>query len=469
MKHSVDAFKRTQMPKRSPEERVRDFNEVALGFTEEQALAEAERCLQCPNPTCISGCPAQIDIKGFIAYIRKGDFEAAARKIREKNSLPGVCGRVCPQETQCEAACVLNRRGAAVNIGGLERFAADYALARNLQFTERGEENGLTVAVIGSGPSGLTVAGDLARLGYDVTVFEALHEYGGVLTYGIPEFRLPKRIVKAEVDSIAKMGVRFQRDVIVGKTVTLEELFDEGFKAIFIGTGAGPPLFLNVPGENLNGVYSANEFLTRCNLMKAYLFDEYDTPLYIGGEVTVVGGGNVAVDAARVALRAGGGRVTILYRRTREEMPARVEEVRNAEEEGVRFMFLTNPVRFTGHDGWVNSVECVKMKLGSLDESGRPRPIPVEGSNFAIKAEAVIIAIGRKPNPTVTQTTPGLKTNEQGLILVDSHGRTSLKGVWSGGDVVTGEATVISAIGAGKTAAASMHTYLTRILKKKGK
>ncbi|MEM2902841.1 MAG: NADPH-dependent glutamate synthase [Candidatus Bathyarchaeia archaeon] len=456
------------MPRRSPEERVKDFDEVALGFTEEQALREAERCLQCPNPTCVSGCPAQIDVKAFIAYIRKGDFEAAVRKIREKNSLPGVCGRVCPQETQCEAACILNRKGAAVNIGGLERFAADYALTRNLQVADRAEGNGLTVAVIGSGPSGLTVAGDLARLGYDVTVFEALHEYGGVLTYGIPEFRLPKRVVKAEIDSIARMGVRFQKDVIVGKTVTVEELFEEGFKAIFIGTGAGPPLFLNVPGENLNGVYTANEFLTRCNLMKAYLFDIYDTPIYVGGEVIVVGGGNVAVDAARVAMRAGGRRVTILYRRTREEMPARVEEVRNAEEEGVRFMFLTNPVKFTGHNGWVRCVECLKMRLGSPDESGRPRPIPVRGSNFAVNTDTVIIAIGRKPNPTVTQTTPRLKTLESGLIHTDSQGRTSIKEVWAGGDVVTGEATVISAIGAGKTAAESIHNYFTRILKRKG-
>jgi len=460
MKRKERLFRKTEMPRRMPRERVKDFQEVALGFTEDQALMEAERCLQCPNPTCIEGCPAQIDIKSFIDFICKGDFEAAIRKIKERNSLPGVCGRVCPQEVQCEATCVLGKKGAAINIGGLERFAADYELERKIKIIEKAQNNGVKVAVIGSGPAGLTVAGDLARLGYDITVFEALHEYGGVLTYGIPEFRLPKRIVKAEVDYVRKLGVNFQSDMIIGKTLTVEELFEESFRMIFIGTGAGPPLFLNIPGENLNGVYSANEFLTRCNLMKAHLFNGYDTPVFIGHQVIVVGGGNVAVDSARTALRAGADRVSIVYRRTKKDMPARVEEIENAEEEGVEIKFLTNPVRFTGDNGWINSAECLRMILGSLDESGRRRPVPVDGSNFLFKTDTAIIAIGRKPNPTVTQTTEGLRTHGSGLILTDEKGRTSLDKVWAGGDVATGEATVISAIGAGKNAASDMYARI---------
>ena len=461
-----DRFKRAPMRKRPPHERVRDFHEVALGFTEEEALAEAARCLQCPNPTCIPGCPVEIDIKSFIGFIRMGDFDAAIRKIKEKNNLPGICGRVCPQEVQCEEACVLNRRGAPIAIGALERFAADYERSKGLIKAERGESTGMRVAVIGSGPAGLTAAGDLARLGHEVTIFEALHAPGGVLTYGIPEFRLPKSIVRDEIEYVKSLGVKLMTNVIVGRTITLDEIFDMGFQAVFIGTGAGSPKFLYIPGENLNGVYSANEFLTRCNLMKAYLFNGYDTPIYVGRRVAVIGAGNVAMDAARTALRLGAEEVTIVYRRSEAEMPARVEEIRNAEEEGVRFQTLTVPVRLLGEDGWVKRMECMRMRLGEPDETGRRRPIPVEGSNFLLEADMVIVAIGQNPNPTLTRSVEGLAVDREGLIITDENGRTSIPGVWAGGDIVTGEATVISAMGAAKRAAMDIHRYLME--KRKG-
>ncbi|MBS7644978.1 MAG: NADPH-dependent glutamate synthase [Candidatus Bathyarchaeia archaeon] len=460
-----DRFKRKPMRKRPPHERIRDFHEVALGFTEEDALAEAARCLQCPNPTCIPGCPVEIDIKSFIGFIREGDYESAIRKIKEKNNLPGICGRVCPQEVQCEEVCVLNRKGAPIAIGALERFAADYERSKGVPEARRGEPTEMRVAVVGSGPAGLTAAGDLARLGHEVTIFEALHSPGGVLTYGIPEFRLPKSIVRDEIEYVKSLGVKIMTNVIVGRTITLDEVFAMGFHAVFIGTGAGSPKFLYIPGENLNGVYSANEFLTRCNLMKAYLFGEYDTPIYIGRQVAVIGAGNVAMDAARTALRLGAEEVTVVYRRSEAEMPARLEEIHNAREEGIKFQTLTVPVRFLGEDGWVKGMECIRMRLGEPDDTGRRKPIPVEGSNFQFEVDMVIVAIGQNPNPTLTRTVKGLNTSEEGLIITDENGRTSIPGVWAGGDIVTGEATVISAMGAAKRAARDIHNYL---MEKKG-
>ena len=462
----ANMFRRTLMPKRPPKERIKDFQEVALGFTEEDALAEAARCLQCPNPTCISGCPVEIDIKSFIRFIREGDFDSAIRKIKEKNNLPGICGRVCPQEIQCEEVCVLNRKGAPIAIGALERFAADYERSKGLVETERGKPTGMNVAIIGSGPAGLTAAGDLARLGHEVTIFEALHAPGGVLTYGIPEFRLPKSIVRDEIEYVKRLGVKIMTSIIVGRTITLDEIFEMGFHAVFIGTGAGAPKFLYIPGENLNGIYSANELLTRCNLMKAYLFDEYDTPIHIGKRVAVIGAGNVAMDAARVALRLGAEEVTIVYRRSEAEMPARIEEIRNAREEGIKFRTLTAPVRFLGENGWVKRIECIRMRLGEPDDTGRRRPIPIEGSNFLLEADMVVVAIGQNPNPTLTRTVEGLETDRKGLIITDENGRTSIPGVWAGGDIVTGEATVISAMGAAKRAARDIHNYLME--KKRG-
>lgn len=462
----VDRLKRISMRKRPPHKRVKHFQEVALGFTEEDALAEAARCLQCPNPTCIPGCPVEIDIKSFIRLIREGDFDSAIRKIKEKNNLPGICGRVCPQEVQCEEACVLNRRGAPIAIGALERFAADYERSKGLIEAEKGEPTGMKVAVIGSGPAGLTAAGDLAKLGHEVTIFEALHSPGGVLTYGIPEFRLPKSIVRDEIEYVKRLGVKIMTNVIVGRTITLDEIFKMGFHAVFIGTGAGSPKFLYIPGENLNGIYSANEFLTRCNLMKAYLFDEYDTPIHIGKRVAVIGAGNVAMDAARTALRLGAEEVTIVYRRSEAEMPARIEEIRNAKEEGIKFQTLTAPVRFLGENGWVKRIECIRMRLGEPDDTGRRRPIPIEGSNFLLEADMVVVAIGQNPNPTLTRTVEGLEVDRKGLIITDENGRTSIPGVWAGGDIVTGEATVISAMGAAKRAARDIHNYLME--KKRG-
>lgn len=453
--------KAVPIPKQSPEVRIRNFNEVALGYNEEQALAEANRCLQCKNAPCVKGCPVEIEIPVFIKLIREGNFEAAIKKIKEKNSLPAICGRVCPQEEQCQKYCTLGKAGDPVSIGRLERFVADWERERGFNIPEISASTGKAVAVVGSGPAGLTVAADLAKLGHKVVIFEALHLPGGVLMYGIPEFRLPKVIVQAEVDYIKKLGVEIRLNHLIGRTYTIPELLKRGFDAVFIGTGAGLPQFLNVPGENLSGIYSANEFLIRVNLMKAYLFPEYDTPIKVGREVAVIGAGNVAMDAARSALRLGAEQVRIVYRRSREEMPARKEEIENAEEEGVQFQFLTTPVRFIGDEkGWVKQMECIRMELGSPDESGRRRPVPVKGSEFTMDIDTVIIAIGRTPNPIIQRTTEGLAVTQWGTIVTDENGKTSIEGVYAGGDIVTGEATVISAMGAGKRAAKAIHEYL---------
>jgi glutamate synthase (NADPH/NADH) small chain len=452
------------MPKQKPKVRRRNFGEVALGYTEEQAIAEANRCLQCPKPQCVQGCPVEIDITAFVKLIREGKFDEAVKKIKEKNSLPAICGRVCPQEEQCQRFCVLGKVGDPVSIGRLERFVADWERARSVAVPEKVLSTGKKVAIIGAGPAGLTAAADLARLGYEVVVFEALHLPGGVLVYGIPEFRLPKSIVQAEVDYIEKLGAEVKLGYLVGRTYTIPELLRErGFDAVFVGTGAGLPQFMNVPGENLGGVYSANEFLIRVNLMKAYAFPEYDTPIRIGRHVVVIGGGNVAMDSARCALRLGAEEVCIVYRRSREELPARREEVENAEEEGIICKFLAAPLRFVGDDkGWVRQMECICMELGAPDESGRRRPVPVKGSEFVMDVDTVIVAIGRTPNPIVQRTTEGLEVTRWGTIVADEDGRTSIEGVYAGGDIVTGEATVISAMGAGKKAARAIHEFLMK-------
>jgi len=457
-----DRFKAVPMPKQPHEVRIRNFDEVALGYSEEQAMMEAERCLQCSNPQCIPGCPVGIDIPAFIKPLKKGEFREAIRKIKEKNSLPAICGRVCPQEDQCQKNCLLGRKGDPVQIGRLERFLADWELSHGVEIPEKSPSTGKRVAVIGAGPAGLTVAADLARLGHEVVVFEALHEPGGVLMYGIPEFRLPKRIVQAEIDYVKKLGVNIRTDTLIGRLYTIPELLkDEGFDAVFIGTGAGPPIFMEIPGENLCGIYSANEFLIRVNLMKSYLFPKWDTPIKVGNKVAVIGAGNVAMDSSRCALRLGAKEVHIVYRRSRAEMPARREEVENAEEEGVLFDFLTLPVAYHGDEkGWVKKMECIRMQLSEPDESGRRKPIPIKGSNFLMDVDTVIVAIGRRPNPLIQQTTPGLKVAKDGTIIVDENMRTSIEGVYAGGDVVTGEATVISAMGAGRRAARSIHEYL---------
>ncbi|MEM2092964.1 MAG: NADPH-dependent glutamate synthase [Candidatus Bathyarchaeia archaeon] len=453
--------KAVPIPKQSPEVRIRNFNEVALGYNEEQAVAEANRCLQCKNAPCVKGCPVEIDIPAFIKLIRERNFEAAIKKIKEKNSLPAICGRVCPQEEQCQKYCTLGKTGDPVSIGRLERFVADWERERGFNIPEIPASTGKAVAVVGSGPAGLTVAADLAKLGHKVVIFEALHLPGGVLIYGIPEFRLPKVIVQAEVDYIKKLGVEIRLNHLIGRTYTIPELLKSGFDAVFIGTGAGLPQFLNVPGENLSGIYSANEFLIRVNLMKAYLFPEYDTPIKVGRRVAVIGAGNVAMDAARSALRLGAEQVHIVYRRSKEEMPAREEEIENAREEGVQFQFLAAPVRFIGDEkGWVKQMECIRMELGPPDESGRRRPVPVKGSEFTIDVDTVIIAIGRTPNPIIQRTTEGLAVTQWGTIVTDENGKTSIEGVYAGGDIVTGEATVISAMGAGKRAAKAIHEYL---------
>lgn len=455
----------TPMPKQKPEDRVRNFNEVALGYSMEQAVAEAERCLQCPKPQCIQGCPVELDISAFIKEIREKNFDEAIRKVKEKNSLPAICGRVCPQETQCQKFCVLGKKGDPLSIGRLERFVADYELQKGVTIPPRSKSSiGGKVAVVGSGPAGLTAAADLAKLGYEVVIFEALHAPGGVLMYGIPEFRLPKKIVQAEVYYVKKLGVDVKTDHMIGRLYTVDELFELGFDAVFIGTGAGLPRFMRILGENLGGIYSANEFLIRVNLMKAYMFPEYDTPIRVGKKVAVIGGGNVAMDSARCSLRLGAEEAGIVYRRSRKEMPARLEEVENAEEEGIKFKFLTTPVRFLGDEsGWVKGMECVAMRLGEPDESGRRRPIPIEGSEFVMDVDTVVIAIGQTPNPIIQRTTKGLKTTRWGTIVVkEKTGKTSKKAVYAGGDVVSGAATVISAMGAGKRAARSIHRYLMR-------
>lgn len=453
---------RQDMPQRPPEERVRDFNEVPLGYTDEHALAEASRCLQCKKPACARGCPVEVKIPEFISLIAEGKFEEAAQKIKEDNYLPAVCGRVCPQESQCEKFCVLARKGESVAIGRLERFAADYERARQSRETPpRPKSTGKKVAVIGSGPAGLTAAGDLAKSGHAVAIMEALHEPGGVLVYGIPEFRLPKKIVAEEVDFLRSLGVKIETNVIVGKTVTIDQLFEEGYDAVFVGVGAGAPSFLDIPGENLSGVYSANEYLTRSNLMKAYRFPEYGTPIARGEKAIVVGGGNVAMDAARTAVRLGS-QVTLVYRRSRAEMPARAEEVDHAEEEGIEFKLLTNPVEILGDEnGRAVGMRCAQMELGEPDESGRRRPVPIEGSEFDIQADTIIIAIGNKANPLLTGSTPGLALNRWGNIVAHPETmQTTRPGVFAGGDIVTGAATVIEAMGAGKIASKAIDKLL---------
>ncbi len=456
---------RVEMPRQAPKERIKNFYEVALGYTPEMAMETARYCIQCKKPGCVKGCPVNVKIPEFIEKIAEGDFAAASRIVKETNSLPAICGRVCPQEEQCEKYCVLGKKGEPVAIGRLERFVADWE-AENMKIDTPPEPvhpTGKKVAVVGSGPAGLTCAGDLAKMGYRVTIFEALHAAGGVLVYGIPEFRLPKSVVAREVEYVKSLGVEILTNVIVGRTITVDDLFEEGYEAVFLGTGAGLPKFMGIPGENLNGVYSANEWLTRTNLMKAYLFPEYDTPIKTGRRVAVVGGGNVAMDAVRCALRLGAEEAYIIYRRSEQEMPARAEEVENAHEEGVVFKFLTNPVEVIGNEaGWVTGLKCIKMELGEPDASGRRRPVPVQGSEFVIPVDTVVMALGTSPNPIVSQTTPGLRIHDWGgLIVEEQTGLTTREGVYAGGDAVTGSATVILAMGAGKTAASAIHRYLT--------
>ena len=461
--------KKHEMPSQAPEVRAHNFDEVALGYTAEIALEEAKRCLECKNQPCVSACPVNISIPEFISHIKNKDFEGAYEVITRTSSLPAVCGRVCPQETQCESKCTMGIKFEPVGIGRLERFVADWHNENIKEDPRMPEKNGHRVAIVGSGPSGLTCAGDLAKKGYDVTVFEALHKAGGVLVYGIPEFRLPKSIVQKEVDGLTKLGVDVKTDVVIGKTLTVDEIFDMGYEAVYIGSGAGLPNFMRIPGESLKGVYSANEFLTRSNLMKAYLEDP-TTPIKKGGNVAVVGGGNVAMDAARTALRLGADNVYIVYRRSMDELPARKEEVEHAQEEGIQFKLLNNPVEIIGydnpedkrdpHNGDVIAIRCIKMELGEPDAKGRRRPVAIEGSEFDIPVDTVVIAIGTSPNPLIKKTTRGLEVNEKGGIVVNECGLTSREGVYAGGDAVTGAATVISAMGAGKTAAAAIDEYL---------
>ena len=455
------SLKKVPIPEQKPEERIKNFREVALGYTPEQAREEAARCLQCKPRPCVAGCPVNVKIPEFIKKVAEGDFVEAAKLLSSENCLPAVCGRVCPQETQCEILCVRGKKGEPVAIGRLERFVADYAIENIPQEIPAIKKNGIKIAVAGGGPAGLTCAGELARMGYDVTIFEALHALGGVLMYGIPEFRLPKRLVAKEIANALNLGVKIEKNVIIGKSIKVDELFKEGFKAVFIGCGAGLPSFMKIEGENLNGVYSANEFLTRTNLMKAYDFPNVPTPIKIGKRVAVIGGGNVAMDAARTAKRLGAEEVYIVYRRSETELPARAEEVHHAKEEGIIFRLLRNPVKILGKDGWVTGMECVEMELGEPDESGRRRPVVKKGSNFNFPVETVVVAIGGTPNPLIRQTTPGLETQKWGGIIVDEATmKTSKDGVYAGGDIVTGAATVILAMGAGKKAAQAIHQAL---------
>jgi len=453
---------RQEMPRQAPQVRRRNFNEVALGYTPELMTLEASRCLQCKKPKCVEGCPVMVNIPAFIGKLQEGDLAGAARALYADNNLPAICGRVCPQETQCEAACVLGKKEEPVAIGRLERYVADWRISQGVVMPEMAPPSGKRVAVVGSGPAGLTCAADLARYGHQVTIFEALHAPGGVLIYGIPEFRLPKSIVHTEVEYVKSLGVELILNCVIGKTLTIDDLFNDGYQAVFLGTGAGLPMFMDIPGENYNGVYSANEFLTRVNLMKGYLFPEWDTPVRIGRRVAVVGGGNVAMDAARCSMRLGADEVLIVYRRSKAEMPARAEEVENAQEEGIVFKFLTNPVEIYGDDnGWVRGMKCIQMELGEPDASGRRRPVPVEGSEFDLDVDTVIMALGTRPNPMVFTDAAGLERTRWGTVVADqSTGRTTRKAVWAGGDIVTGAATVISAMGAGKTAAADIDRYL---------
>jgi len=468
MKMAKISEKKVPMPEQLPEERIKNFKEVPLGYTPEMAMEEAKRCLQCKPrkgkefSPCVEGCPVNVPIPQFILAIREGRFDDAIKIIKEKNSLPAITGRVCPYENQCEGLCTLGKRQGyePVGIGRLERFAADYERTKGFTVPPKPQPNGKKVAIIGSGPAGLTAAADLAKKGYDVTVFEALHEAGGVLVYGIPEFRLPKDIVRAEVEYVKSLGVKIQTNVIVGKTITVDELLME-FDAVFISTGAGLPNFMKIPGENLNGIYSANEFLTRLNLMRAYEFPKYDTPIKVGKRVAVIGGGNVAMDCARWARRLGK-EVYIVYRRTEAEMPARKEEIERAKEEGVNFMLLTAPARYIGDEkGWVKQMECIKFELGEPDESGRRKPVPVKGSEFLMDVDTVVVAIGQSPNPLVPQTTPKLKITKWGTIEVDDELRTSVERVWAGGDIIRGDSTVILAMGDGRKAALSIDKYLS--------
>ena len=450
-----------KMPKQKPKERVKNFNEVALGYTEEHALEEASRCLQCVKPQCVTGCPVEVPIPEFIKCIREKKYAEGIAVIKSKNALPAVCGRVCPQEEQCQVKCVLGKIGEPVSVGRLERYLADWERDHGFQIPPKAKPTGKKVAVVGAGPAGLTAAADLVKLGHEVVLFEALHLPGGVLVYGIPEFRLPKAIVRNEVNYIQKLGVDLRAGNMIGKTHTIPELMKNGIDAVFIGSGAGLPQFMGVPGENLGGIYSANEYLIRINLMKAFAFPEYDTPIRVGKHVVVIGGGNVAMDCARSSMRLGAD-VCLLYRRSREELPARKEEIENAEEEGLVCRFLAAPLRFIGDEkGWVKAMDCQCMELGPPDQSGRRRPIPIKGSEFTMETDTVIIAIGQTPNPIIQRTTEGLEVNpKHGTITVDENGKTNIEGVYAGGDVVTGAATVISAMGAGKTAAKAIHEYL---------
>jgi len=456
---------RVAMPKQEPKVRAANFNEVALGYQAENALAEASRCIQCKKRNCTQGCPVGVDIPEFILALRENKMSEAVKILKGKNALPGICGRVCPQETQCEEVCTLGKKGAPIAIGRLERYVADWELAQPASAKPKPEiapPTGKKIMIVGSGPAGLTAAADMAKRGHKVTIREALHVAGGVLMYGIPEFRMPKRIVQAEVDYVKSLGVEIKLDSVIGKIATVDEIMADGYDAVFLGTGAGLPMFLHIPGENYNGIYSANEFLTRVNLMKAYLFPEYDTPLRVGKRVAVIGGGNVAMDAARCSVRLGAQEVYIVYRRSRTEMPARREEVENAEEEGVIFKFLTNPERFYGDEkGWVKTMECVEMELGEPDASGRRSPVVKKGSEFKMDVDTVVVALGTTPNPLVPTTTKGLDTTKKGTVVAEeATGKTTKLGVWAGGDVVTGSATVISAMGAAKRAVASMDEYL---------
>ena len=463
--------KKHEMPTQSPEIRAKNFKEVALGYSEETAVAEAQRCLNCKNRPCVSGCPVNVHIPDFISKIKEGDFEGAYREISLSSTLPAVCGRVCPQETQCESKCTLGIKFEPVGIGRLERFVADWHNENQTAAPDAPQSNGHRVAIVGSGPSGLTCAGDLAKKGYKVTVFEALHTAGGVLVYGIPEFRLPKSIVAKEVDTLKALGVDIETNVVIGKTLTVDELFDMGYEAVFIGSGAGLPNFMGIPGESLKGVYSANEFLTRSNLMKAYK-DDPVTPIMKGGKVAIIGGGNVAMDAARTALRLGADKVYVVYRRSMEELPARKEEVEHAMEEGIDFRLLNNPVEILGYNnpenprdeknGFVTGMKCIKMELGEPDAKGRRRPIPIEGSEFTLDVDTVVVSIGTSPNPLIKSTTKGLEVNERGGIIINEDGLTTRDCVYAGGDAVTGAATVISAMGAGKHVAKAIDEYLSK-------
>ena len=455
---------RVHMAEQPAEDRIKNFREVPLGYTEEQAAEEAGRCLQCKKPACSTGCPVEIDIPAFISLVAEKKFAEAAKKIKETNSLPAVCGRVCPQEIQCENKCVVGKKGEPVSIGRLERFVADWEREKGkVEPPPKPKPKTKKVAVIGSGPAGLTVASDLVKMGYGVTLFEALHKTGGVLVYGIPEFRLPKNIVQAEVDFVESLGVEIKTNALIGTLYTVPELMENGYEAVFIGIGAGGPMFMNIPGEALNGVYSANEFLTRSNLMKAYLFPAYDTPIKKSKKVAVVGAGNVAMDSVRTAIRLGADEVYLVYRRSEQEMPARIEEIERAKEEGAIFKLLTNPVRIIGNDkGWVTSMECIRMELGEPDDSGRRRPVPVKGSEFIIEVDSIIMALGTNANPLLPQSTPGLTLNKWGYITTDEETcATSIKGVYAGGDIVTGSATVILAMGAGRKAARAIDKYLS--------